>query len=176
MIVAATAGVDDDPLTRQPWPGAANQLLFADGVRRAAGNPRTQKVQGAQRFRTTDPVGIKSVLPLVRHQCIVRLQTEVAVNQPGVEAEVLQPGLQRRDVVAVHRRTELMVERARPQPVRSFFQRTESRLADDAVDQQSAVLLERSHGTVEIVVEHIHGDVLTGGQGLVLALGQSQRR
>jgi hypothetical protein len=44
----------------------------------------------------------------------VRLQPEVAVHQPGVEPEILQPGLQRRHVVAVHRRTELVIERARP--------------------------------------------------------------
>ena len=110
------------------------------------------------------PSGYKPVLTLVGHQRVVRLQTEVAVDEPGVEAEILQPGLQRRDVVAVHRRTELVIERARAQPVRSFFQRTESRLADDAVDQQSAVLLERAHRVVEFAVEHIHGDVLTGGQ------------
>ena len=104
------------------------------------------------------------------------LQAEVAVDEPGVEAEILQPGLQCRDVVAVHRRTELMMERAGAQSVRSFFQRTESRLTDDAVDQQSAVLLEGAHRVVEFAVEHIHGDMLAGGQVVVRAIDQSQRR
>ena len=160
VVVAAAARIDDDPLAGQPRPGAANQLLFADGVWRAAGDPGTQKVQGAQRFWAADAVGIQAVLALVGHQRVVRLQAEVAVDQSGVEAEVLQPGLQRRDVVAVHRRTELVIERARTQAVRSFFQRTVSRLADDAVDQQAAVLLERAHGVVEVVVEHIHATCL----------------
>ena len=106
----------------------------------------------------------------------MRLQSEVAVDQAGVETEVLQPGLQRRDVVAVHRRAELVVERACTKAVRSFFQRTVSRLADDAVDEQSAVLLERAHGMVEVVVEHIQSDVLTGGQVRVRAVDQPQRR
>ncbi len=106
----------------------------------------------------------------------MRLQAEVAVDETGVEAEILQPGLQRRDVVAVHRRTELVIERACTQPVRSFFQRTESRLTDDAVDQQSAVLLKRAHGMVEFAVEDINGDVLTGGQIVVKAVDQPQRR
>src|SRR5215510_5340269 len=100
----------------------------------------------------------------------------MAVDKPGVEAEILQPGLQCRDVVAVHWGTELMTERACAQAVRSFFQRTESRLADDSVDQQSAVLLERAYRVVELVVEHIQGDVTTGGQVLVRVVDHPQRR
>ena len=88
--------------------GAADQLLLADGVRRAAGDPGTEKVQGAQRLRAADAVRVQAVLPLIGHQPVVGLQPEVAVDQAGVEAEVLQPGLQRRDVVAVHRRAELV--------------------------------------------------------------------
>ena len=112
VVVAAAARIDDDPLTGQPRPGSADQLLFADRVRRAAGHPRTQKVQGAQRFWAADAVGVQAVLALVGHQRVVGLQPEVPVDQAGVEAEILQPGLQGGDVVAVHRRAELMIERA----------------------------------------------------------------
>src|SRR6478735_1585163 len=100
----------------------------------------------------------------------------MAVDKPGVEPEILQPGLQCRDVVAVHRRTELVIECARAQAVRSFFERTESRLADDAVDQQSAVLLERADSVVEFVVKHLQGDVPTGGQVVVGVVDHPQRR
>ena len=108
MVVAAAARVDDDPLTGQARAGAPDQLLLADGVQRSAGDPGTQKVQGAQRFRAADPVGGHAVLALVGHQRVVGLQTEVAVHQRGVEPQVLKPGLQGGHVVAVHRSAELV--------------------------------------------------------------------
>jgi hypothetical protein len=64
----------------------------------------------------------------------VRLQPEVAVHQHGVETEILQPGLKRGDIVAVHRSAELMVQCACTEAVRSLLERTIRRLADDAVD------------------------------------------
>ena len=88
--------------------GASDQLLLADGVDGAAGDPGAEKVQGAQRLRSADAVGVQAVLPLIGHQRVVGLQPEVAVDQAGVEAEVLQPRLQGGDVVAVHRRAELV--------------------------------------------------------------------
>ena len=117
VVVAAAARIDDDPLAGQPRTGAADQLLLADRVRGAAGDPRAEEVQGAQRFRAADAVGIQPVLALVGHQPVVRLQAEVAVDQAGVEAEILQAGLQRGDVVAVHRGAELVRQRAGAQPV-----------------------------------------------------------
>ena len=176
VIAAAAARIDDDPLARQPRARAAHQLLLADRVRRAAGDPRTEKVQGAQRFRAADAVRVQPVLTLVGHQRVVGVQPEVAVDQAGVEPEILQPGLQGGDVVAVHRRAELMVQRAGAEPVRRLLQRTVGRLADDAVDQQPAVLLEGAHRMVEIVVEHVHRDVLAGGQVLVGVVDHAQRR
>ena len=104
------------------------------------------------------------------------LQTEVAVDQVGVEAEILQPRLQRRDVVAVHRCAELMIQRARAEAVGRLLQRAVGRLADDAVDQQPAVLLERAHRMVELVVEHVERDVLAGGQVVVGIVDHAQRR
>src|SRR5436190_23794307 len=115
----------------------------------AAGDPRTEKIQRAQRFRATDAVRVQAVLPLVGHQRIVRLQAEVSVDEAGVEAEVLQSRLQRGNVVAVHRRAELVIERTGAQPVGGLFQGTESRLTDNAVDEQTTVLLKRAHSVVE---------------------------
>ena len=103
------------------------------------------------------------------------VQAEVPVDQTGVEAEVLQPGLKRRDVVAEHRRAELVVECAGAEAVRSLFQRTVGRLADDAVDQQPAVLLEGAHRVVEFVVERIERDVPTGGEVGVRVVDHAQR-
>ena len=103
-------------------------------------------------------------------------QAEVAVHQPGVEAEILQPCLQGGDVVAVHRRTELMVEDACPEPVRRFFQRAVGRLAHDAVDEQASVLLKCADGLVEFEVEQVDCDVPARAQVRVGAVHQPQRR
>ena len=102
------------------------------------------------------------------------LQTEVAVHQGGVEPEVLKPGLQGRDVVAVHRRAELVRQRARAQPVGRFPQRAVGRLPDDPVDDQSAALLKGPHRVVEFVVEEVQCHLLAGGEVLVGVLQQSQ--
>ena len=81
------------------------------------------------------------------------MQAEVSVHQARVEAEVLQPRLQGGDVVSVHRRTELVTEDARPEPVGGLFQRPVCRFADDPVDEQTTVLLKRPDGLVEFSVK-----------------------
>src|SRR4051794_14029046 len=69
-----------------------------------------------------------------------------------------------------------MTERARPESVRSLFQRTVSRFSDNAINKQPAVLLERTDRMVELAVEHIDGNVLTGDEVFVGVLGKPQRR
>ena len=88
-------------------------------------------------------------------------------TRPGVEAEVLQPGLQRRDVVTVERGAELVIQRARAEPVGGLLQRAVGGLADNAVDQQSAMLLEGTHRLVEFVVEQLERHMPAGGQVFV---------
>ena len=102
-------------------------------------------------------------------------KTEVSVDQAGVETEILQPGLQRGDVVAVHRRTELMMQGARTQPVGRFAQRPVGGFADDAVDEQPAMLLKRPYRVVELVVEYVQRDVLSGAQIRIRAVQMAQR-
>ena len=94
-------------------------------------------------------------------------QPEMSVHQPGVEAEVLEPRLQSGDVVAVHRRPELVAEDARSEPVGGLFQRAIRRFAHDAVDEQAPMLLERADGLVELEVEIVGGDVPARAQVLV---------
>ena len=105
----------------------------------------------------------------------MRLQAEVAVDQAGVETQILQPGLQRCDVVTVHGRTELMVQRAGTEPVGRFFQRAVGGLADDPVHQQSPMLLKRPHRVVELLVEDIECHMPSGGQVLVGAVEMTER-
>jgi hypothetical protein len=169
------ARIDDDPLTRQLRAGPADEFLLADRVQGTARNPRTEKVQGAQRFRAANTVGVQARLALVRHQPVVGLQAEVAVDQAGVETEVLQPRLQRGDVVAVHRRTELVIQCAGAEPVRGFFERAVGRLADDAVHQQAAMLLKRPHRVVELLVEDVDRDVPAGTEIRVGAIQVPKR-
>ena len=92
------------------------------------------------------------------------LQPEVPVDQAGVETEVLEAGLQCGDVVAVKGGAELVIQRARTEPVRGLLQRAVGGLADDAVDQQSAVLLEGTHRLVEFGVEQLESHVPAGSQ------------
>ena len=91
-------------------------------------------------------------------------QPEVSVDQLGVETQILKPRLQGGHVVAVHRCAELMIEGARAQSVGGLFERTVGRFTDDAVHQQSAVLLERPNRVVEFLVEDVQRDVPAGGQ------------
>ena len=176
VVGAAAARIDDDALAGQSRTGPADQLLLADGVHGAAGDPGAEEVQGAQRLWAADAVRRQPVLALVGHQPVVGLQPEVSVHQPGVEAEVLQPRLQGGDVVAVHRRAELVAEDARPEPVGGLFQRAVRRFADDAVDEQAPVLLKCADGLVEFEVEIVQRDVLAGAQVRIRAVHQPQRR
>ena len=130
VIRTAAAGIDDDSLARQPGSGQPNMLFLADSVQGTAGDARPEKVQRPQRFRTADPVGGQTVFALIGHQRVMSLQTEIAVHQSGVEAEILKPGLQGRDVVAVHRGAELMRERPGTESVGRFFEGAIRRLPD----------------------------------------------
>ncbi len=139
------------PDSRGPERRTSSSSRIACGEPPVTREPRKYKernVSGPQM-----PSGIQPVLTLVGHQRVVGLQAEVPVDQAGVEPEILQPGLQGGDVVAVHRGAELMVQRAGAEPVGRLLQRAVGRLADDAVDQQPAVLLEGAHRVVEVVVE-----------------------
>ncbi len=149
MIGAASARVDDDALAGQPGTRPSDQFLLADGLGGAAGDPGAQKVQRPQCLRSADAVGRHAVLPLIRHQRVVGEQPEVAVYQAGVEAEVLEPGLQGGDVVAVHRRAELVTEDAGAEAIGRLFECAIGRLTDDAVDEQAAMLLEGADRLVE---------------------------
>src|SRR5947209_4120410 len=93
----------------------------------------------------------------------------------GDDVEILQAVLQRRDVVAVHRRTELVMQDAGTQSVRRFAQRTIGGFADDAVDQQPAMLLKRADGVVELVVKDVDGDVSPGVDVGVRAVEVTER-
>ena len=175
-VVGATAArVDDDPLARQPGTGQPNMFFLTDGMQRTACHPRAEKIQGAQRFRAADAVRGESVLPLVGHQPVVGLKTEVAVDQRVVEAKILQPRLQGGDVVAVHRCAELVGQGAGPQPIGSLAQRPIGGRSDNPVDEQAAALLEGADRVVEFVVEEVRCHLLTGGQ-VVIGVGQQSQR
>jgi len=67
---------------------SSDQLFLADGVRRAAGNPRTQKVQASAGFP-----GRRYRRPKARNHAgttsrVVGLQTEVPIDHTGVETEI----------------------------------------------------------------------------------------
>ena len=73
MVGTPTARIDD-ALTREARAGTTHQLFFANGVDRPTGNPGTEKIQGAQRFRTADAISGRAVLTLmdIRQLCVWR--------------------------------------------------------------------------------------------------------
>ncbi len=114
-----------------------------------------RKVQGAQRFRAADTVGVEAVLALVGHQPAVSLQAEISVDQAGVETEILQPWLaasQRRRRTSALRTDDARCAHPGGRDA-SRRARLELRFADDAIDEQPAVLLKRAYRVVELVVE-----------------------
>ena len=137
-------------------------LFLPDRVQRTAGNSGAQKVKGAKRFRSADAVRGHPVFALIGHQGVMGLQAKVAVHQGGVEAEILQTRLQSGDIVAVHRRPELVGECAGAQPVGRLSQRPVGRFADEAVDQQTPTLLEGAHRMIEFGVEAVECHVPAG--------------
>ena len=69
-----------------------------------------------------------------------------------------------------------MGERARTQSVGSLPQCAVGRLSDDAVHQQTTMLLEGTYRVVEFVIEHIQCDVPAGVQIGVGVVVETQRR
>ena len=90
------------------------------------------------------------------------LQTEVTVHQGGIEAEVLEPGLQSGDIIAVHRGTELVGQRARAKVIGRLFECAVGGFPDKPVNQKAAALLESPHGMVKIGIEVIEGHLPAG--------------
>jgi len=79
----------------QPLDRIADQLFFHEAAG-SRGNARTQKVQGAQRFLlpAAYPSSDRSVLTLIQLSGC-GCATELAVDELGVETEILSTGLQR---------------------------------------------------------------------------------
>ncbi len=67
------------------------------------------------------------------------------------------------------------MQSARTQSVGRFPQRTVGGFADDAVDEQPAMLLKRAYRVVELVVEYVQRDVLSGAQVRIRAIQMAQR-
>lgn len=89
---------------------------------------------------------------------------EIPVDPIHVEPEILQTGLQRRHIVPVQGRGQLIDQGAGTETVRRFFQRPIRCGTDDAVDEQTTLLLEGAHSTVELVIEDdVGADPLVGG-------------
>lgn len=63
-----------------------------------------------------------------------------------------------------------MIERAGAQPVGGFLQGPVGGIADNAVDEQPAVLLEGAHRVVELGVEQLGRDMPARGQVVVGAV------
>ncbi len=148
------ARIDEDPLARQLRTGAPNLLLLADRVRRATGDARAEPLEGAQRRRTTDSVRGQSVFTLVQTHCVVGVEPEDAVDEGCVVAEVLETVLEGGNVVADHRRRELIREDAGTETVRGLPQDAVGRGTDDAVDDQTSLLLKRPNCPVTRFVEN----------------------
>ena len=69
-----------------------------------------------------------------------------------------------------------MVERPRAQAVGGLFESTVGGLADHAVDEEAALLLEGAHRVVEFGVEQLRQDVPAGGQIRIGIVDQTERR
>ena len=68
-----------------------------------------------------------------------------------------------------------MMQGARTQPVGRFPQRPVGGFADDAIDEQPAVLLKCSYRVVELLVEYVKRDVPSGAQIRIRAIQMAQR-
>lgn len=90
--------------------------------------------------------------------------TEISVDPVHIEPEILQTSLQCRHVVAVQGCGQLIDQGAGTETVRRFLERPIRCRADYAVDEQTTLLLEGTHGTVEFLIEDDVGtDPLVAG-------------
>ena len=102
-LQAAVAGVDDDAPADQVRAAVDEGGALAQQLRAAAGDLPAELAQRAQGGRAAGAVGGEPVVALEGAQAHLGLRAEDAVGPAGVVAELEQPLLQARDVVAAHR-------------------------------------------------------------------------
>ena len=107
-----------------------------------------QLVERLERRRAAGAVGGDADVALELAQRLLGLDTEQAVDAAAVEAHVEQPLLQRADVVAGHQPRGHVGQDPVAEAPAGLVQRVVGRAADDAVDGEPALLLERAHRAV----------------------------
>jgi hypothetical protein len=128
------------------------RLGLAQHLRPAAGDVPAELAQRPQRGRAAGAVRHQAVLPLQPAQRALGALAEHAVRAAGVEAELEQPLLQRRDVVT-DVRPGGQRQQPVPEPPAGGGQRGVRLRPDDAVHRQPAPLLELAQRLVRGLVE-----------------------
>ena len=155
-------GIQHDHLVGDAGLQLRQGQLLAQMRRIATGHRAHETVEGAEGVRTADAVGRDAHALLELTQGGVGVPAEEAVGSARREAELVQAPLEFRDVVTGHEVTGHVGEHAVTELPSRLVQPPEGVRADDAVDGDAALLLERTHGTVELVIELLRvGDVLT---------------
>jgi hypothetical protein len=102
-VVAAVAGIDDDPAADQVRAAVDERRALPEQLRAAAGDLPAELPQRTHRGRAARAVGGQAVVTLERTQADLGLGAEDAVHRAGVVAELVQPVLQVDDVVPADR-------------------------------------------------------------------------
>jgi len=148
-------GVDHHDLARQVRAGPVDPFLRAHGVGLATLDHRRQPRQRLEGGRPTRAVRRDPDVALEVTNSLLGPVAEQPVNATHFEAEVEQTLLQRHHVVTRDHVPSDMGQQSVPEPPAGLVENPVRRGADHAVDGQAALLLERAHGTVEVLVEPV---------------------
>jgi hypothetical protein len=93
--------VDDDDFAGQPRTAAVEAFGFSNSMRLAPDDGAGEAVKGAERHGAAQPVSGDSQVSLKFFEATFGIWTEDSIDPPRVEPQVVQPALQRGDVVTM---------------------------------------------------------------------------
>ncbi len=148
------AGVShDDALSLHPVGLVAQPLVLTHlGNRQLAGGSRCEPVQGVNRGPSDHPVVRKACILLELLDRLVGPGPEDAVDPVGVEAELAEPTLEFRYVIAPHHRVAV-VEEPITEPMVGFHEGAPRLRAADPVNYQAAVALKATQRSLGLSAE-----------------------
>lgn len=124
------------------------------GDRQLAGGPRCESVQGVNGGPSDHPVIRKACILLELLDRLVGPGPEDAVDPVGIEAELAEPTLEFRDVIAPHHRVAV-VEEPITEPVIGFDKGIPRLRAADPVNYQAAIALKATQRSLRLSAEFL---------------------
>lgn len=151
--IDGAARIDNDHLVGNPGLQIRQFHVLAEFGGVSTDNGADESIEGTEGLRPAGAIGNHTHAGLKFPERVIGVRTEDAIGPARVEAEFGESSLQHRDVVADHHVSGNIGQHAITELPPGFIESAEGIRTNDAVDGDTAFLLESTNSSIEFVVE-----------------------